>query len=131
MGKFLVRVTVIVVGVYFIIAFLVAHICRVDIIGNWYTTLFALIIAVYAHSEGKYHCKHLKHTATAIFVCDLITRLDNTFDFLTAKAHNLIPVGILALGLGASCFLALKHFYQVIKLNKKIDAHHRRNSKEG
>lgn len=130
MGKLLVRLTVIIVAIYFVISFIVAHIWRIDIIGNWYTSLFSLIIAVYAHSEGKYHCKYLKYTATAIFICDFLTRLDNTFNFLTAKSHNLIPVAILAIGLGTSCCLAIRHFYQVIQLKKKIDAHNKRNARK-
>lgn len=129
MGKGLVRLTVIIVAIYFIISYLVAQLFNVDIMSDWYTSLFALIIAVYAHSEGKYHCRFLKYTATAIFICDLLTRLDNTFDFLSARSHNLIPIAILAAGIGTTFFLAIKHFYQVIKLNKKIDAHNRRNSK--
>lgn len=129
MGKGLVRLTVIIVAIYFVISCLVAQLFNVDIMSDWYTTLFALIIAVYAHSEGKYHCKYLKYTATAIFACDFITRLDNTFNFLSAKAHNIIPIAIIALGLGTTCFLAIRHFYKVVKLNKKIDAHNRRNPK--
>lgn len=129
MGKGLVRLTVIIVAIYFVISYLVAQLFNVDIMSDWYTTLFALIITVYAHSEGKYHCKYLKYTATAIFACDFITRLDNTFNFLSAKAHNIIPIAIIALGLGTTCFLAIRHFYKVVKLNKKIDAHNRRNSK--
>jgi hypothetical protein len=129
MGKLLVRLTVIIVAIYFVISFIVAHLLRIDIIGNWYTTLFALIIAVYAHSEGKYHCKYLKYTATAIFICDFLTRLDNTFNFLAAKSDNLIPVAILALGIGTSSFLAIKHFCNVIKLNRKIDARNARNTR--
>lgn len=129
MGKLLVRLTVIIVAIDFVISFIVARFWQIDIAGDWYATLFALIIAVYAHSEGKYHCKYLKYTATAIFVCDLLTRLDNTFNFLTVKSHNLIPIAILALGIGTSSFLAIKHFYNVIKLNRKIDARNARNAR--
>ena len=129
MGKLLVRLTVIIVAIYFVISFIVAHFWQIDIASDWYATLFALIIAVYAHSEGKYHCKYLKYTATSIFVCDLLTRLDNTFNFLTAKSHNLIPIAILALGLGTSCFLAIKHFCNVIKINRKKDARNARNAR--
>ena len=129
MGKLLVRLTVIIVAIYFVISFIVAHVWRIDMASDWFATLFALTIAVYAHSEGKYHCKYLKYTATAIFVCDLLTRLDNTFNFLTAKSHNLIPIAILALGIGTSSFLAIKHFCNVIKLNRKIDARNARNAR--
>ena len=107
MGKALVRITVIIVSVYFVVTYLVAQFLCVDISSDWYATLFALIIAVYAHSEGEYHCKYLKHSASSIFFCDLLTRLDNTFNFLTVEQHNLIPIAILACGLGTSCFLAI------------------------
>lgn len=129
MGKLLVRLTIVIVGVYFVLAYIVAQTMGIDIQGDWYTSLFALIIAVYTHSEGRYHCAYLKYSATAIFVCDLLTRLDNTFNFLPITAHNLIPIAILALGLGTSITLAIRHFYKVIQLNKKINAHNRRNTR--
>lgn len=116
MGKLLVRLAVIIVSIYFVITYLVAQFMFVDISSDWYATLFALIIVVYAHSEGKYHCKYLKFTADSIFVCDLLTRLDNSFNFLSVTAHNLIPIGILALGIGTSITLAIRHFYKVMKL---------------
>lgn len=120
MGKLLVRLAVIIVSIYFVITYLVAQFMFVDISSDWYATLFALIIVVYAHSEGKYHCKYLKFTADSIFVCDLLTRLDNSFNFLSVTAHNLIPIGILALGIGISITLAIRHFYKVIKLQSKL-----------
>lgn len=118
MGKFLVRLSVIVVSTYFVITFCVAQFIGVDISSDWYATLFALIIAVYAHSEGKYHCEFLKYSADGIFICDLLTRLDNTYDFLSVTAHNIIPIAILALGMGTSITLALRHFYKVNKIKK-------------
>lgn len=120
MGKLLVRLAVIIVSIYFVITYLVAQFMFVDISSDWYATLFALIIVVYAHSEGKYHCKYLKFTADSIFACDLLTRLDNSFNFLSVTAHNLIPIGILALGIGTSITLAIRHFYKVMKLQSKL-----------
>ena len=119
MGKALVRITIVIVTIYFIITYLVARYLRIDISSDWYTSLFALIIVVYTHSEGKYHCKYLRFTATAIFITDTLTRLDNTFNFLSVDAHNLIPIAILALGIGTSITLALRHFYKVNQLRKK------------
>ncbi|MBQ2395580.1 MAG: hypothetical protein II304_00880 [Bacteroidales bacterium] len=120
MGKLLVRISVVVVSIYFAITYLVAQFMRIDISSDWYATLFALIIATYAHTEGKYHCRYLKFSADAIFVCDLLTRLDNSFNFLSVTAHNLIPIGILALGIGTSITLAIRHFYKVTKLRQKL-----------
>ena len=119
MGKAFVRISVIIVSIYFIITYLVANYLYVDISSDWYTSLFALIIVIYANSEGKYHCKYLRFTALAIFICDTLTRLDNTFDFLSVTAHNMIPIAILALGIGTSITLALRHFYKVNKLRNK------------
>lgn len=51
---------------------------------------------------------------------DLLTRLDNSFNFLSVTAHNLIPIGILALGIGISITLAIRHFYKVMKLQSKL-----------
>lgn len=128
MGKLLVRLTIVIVSVYFVLTYLVAQTMGIDIHSDWYTSLFALIIVVYAHSEGIYHCKFLKYSATSLFVCDMLTRLDNAYNFLSVDAHNLIPIAILALGLGTSITLAIRHFYKVIQLNKKIDARNRRNT---
>lgn len=119
MGKALVRITIVIVTIYFIITYLVARYLCIDISSDWYTSLFALIIVVYAHSEGKYHCKYLRFTATAIFITDTLTRLDNTFNFLSVDAHNLIPIAILTLGIGTSITLALRHFYKVNQLRNK------------
>lgn len=121
MGKFLVRITVIVVAIFFIIDFLFAQFLCVDIHSDWYTTLFALVITVYSFSEGKYHCKFLKSTMLSIFLCDLLTRLDNTFDFLSITSHNLIPILLLVLGIGTSVALAIRHFYKVIKLKRLLN----------
>ena len=129
MGKLLVRLTIVIVSVYFVLTYVVAQTIGVDIHSDWYTSLFALIIVVYAHSEGKYHCKFLKYSATAVFVCDALTRLDNSYNFLSVDAHNIIPIAILALGLGTSITLAIRHFYRVIKLNKQKNANNARNTR--
>lgn len=129
MGKLLVRLTIVIVSVYFVLTYLVAQTMGIDIHSDWYTSLFALIIVVYAHSEGVYHCKFLKYSATSLFVCDALTRLNNTYKFLSVDAHNLIPIAILALGLGTSITLAIRHFIQVIKLNKQKNARNARNTR--
>lgn len=129
MGKLLVRLTIVIVSVYFVLTYLVAQTMGIDIHSDWYTSLFALIIVVYAHSEGVYHCKFLKYSATSLFVCDALTRLNNTYKFLSVDAHNLIPIAILALGLGTSITLAIRHFIQVLKLKRKVHAHNARNAR--
>lgn len=129
MGKLLVRLTIVIVSIYFVLTYLVAQTMGIDIHSDWYASLFALIIVVYAHSEGKYHCKFLKYSATSLFVCDMLTRLDNAYNFLSVDAHNIIPIAILALGLGTSIALAIRHFIQVIKLNRRKNARNARNTR--
>lgn len=119
MGKLLVRLSIITIGIYLVLSYFVAQFFCYDILNDGYVPLFELITVVYCFSEGKYHCKFLKFTALAILLCDILTRLDNTFDFLSVDAHNLIPIFILAFGIGTSITLAIRHFIQVIRLNNE------------
>lgn len=119
MKKFLVRFTITFTAVYFILSYWLAQFQGVDILGNWHCLLFESCVVLYTFSEGAYFCKYMRYTAISILVCDLITRLDNTYDFLTVEAHNLIPIAILGLGISTSCALAIRHFYQVTKLKRK------------
>lgn len=119
MGKFIVRLTIVFVAIYFIVAFILAQYGCVDILNDYHCLPFELCVVVYCFSEGKYHCKYLKFTSLAILLSDTISRLDNSFDFLTTIQHNLIPIYILALGIGTSITLALRHFYKVNQLRNK------------
>lgn len=116
MGKFLVRFSVLLIAIYFIIAFIVAQTLAVNIFDDHYVVLLELITVVYTFSEGKYHCKYMKYTALSILLADTLTRLDYMFDFMSVTAHNLIPIGILAIGIGTSITKAFIHFYRVLKL---------------
>jgi hypothetical protein len=120
MGKFLVRVTIVFTSLYLLLSYLLAQLGGIDILKDGYSILFELCVVVYAYSEGKYHCKHIKHTALAILLSDTLTRLDNTYNFLSVNEHNLIPIVILAVGMSVSIISALHHFYRVIKLRKQL-----------
>ena len=119
MGKFLVRITIVFVGLYFLLSNLIAQILGIDIVHDFYVLLFELCVVVYTYSEGKYHCKHIKHTALAILLSDTITRLDNTYNFLSVNEHNFIPIVIMFAGLAISITSALVHFNKVLKLKKQ------------
>lgn len=119
MGKFLVRTTILVVAIYFIVTFLIAQIQGIDVANNIYVLLFEAIVVVYCYSEGKYHCKYMKYTALSILISDTLTRLDYLYDFMSVSLHNLIPVTIICFGLGFSVVKALIHFYQVMLLKWK------------
>jgi hypothetical protein len=61
----------------------------------------------------------MKYTALSILLADTLTRLDYMFDFMSVDAHNLIPIAILAIGIGTSVTKAFIHFYQVLKIKHK------------
>lgn len=119
MGKVLVRLTVVFTIIYFIMSYLAAQLLCVDILDNWHTLFFELCVIVYTFSEGPFHCRYIRYNSISVFICDLLTQLDNTFNFLSVNAHNLIPIAILTLGIGTSITLALRHFYKVNQLRNK------------
>lgn len=123
MNKFLVRITITLVALYFVLMFLLAQFLSVNIATNIYVLLFELCVFVYTFSEGKYHCKYMKYTALSILLADTLTRLDYMFDFMSVTAHNLIPIAILAVGIGTSVTKAFIHFYRVLKLKYYGDKH--------
>lgn len=116
MNKFLVRITIALVALYFMLMFILAQFFGVNIATNMYILLFELCVVVYTFSEGKYHCKYMKYTALSILLADTLTRLDYMFDFMSVTAHNLIPIAMLAIGIGTSITKAFRHFYRTIKL---------------
>ena len=119
MAKFLVRITVLIVAIYFVLQFIFAQFLGINIASNIYIPLFELCVVVYTFSEGKYHCKYMKYTALSILLADTLTRFDYLFDFMSVTAHNLIPIGILAIGIGTSITKAIMHFVRVVKLKRK------------
>lgn len=119
MGKFLVRITIIGVAIYLVIAYLIAQFLGIDILTNTYTLMFELCVVVYAFSEGRYHCKYIRYLALTVFFSDVLTRLDYLFDFMSITAHNLIPTILIALGFCISAFQAISHFIKVRKLKRK------------
>lgn len=119
MGKVLVRITVVMVSLYLALCYLIAQLYGEDILDDWYSVLFEMIVVVYCFSEGKYHCRYLKYTAITLPIVDVLTRLDNSNDFLSVAAHNLIPIGIIALGIATPLTLAIRHFIQVTRLRNE------------
>lgn len=119
MGKFLVRITIVFTALYLVLSYVIAQFIGVDILMPYYNVLFELCVVIYAFSEGKYHCKYIKYTALAILLADILTYVDNYYDFLTVEAHNLIPVFIIAAGILTGVILAIKHYIDVRKIKKR------------
>lgn len=112
-GKFLVRISVIFLGIYFLLGYAIAFLFGENIHSDFYVIILEVIVVVYSYSEGKYHCRHLKHTAAAVCASDTITRVDYYFDIFTVNAIFVINATILAFGIGLSVFLSIRHFILV------------------
>lgn len=118
MGKVFVRLTIILVTIYFMLSYLFAF-NGIDIMTNSYTILFEICVVIYCFSEGKYHCKFMRFTALSLLLSDVITRIDNRFNILSVEWHNLIPFLLCLLGITISFTLAIKHFIRVYHINQK------------
>ena len=123
MGKFIVRITIIITSIFMIISYLSAQLFGIDIFSDWYIIMFELCVTIYCYSDGKYHCKYIKHLSLAILLSETITRLDNYFDFLSVFTHNIIPIFIFSIGVLITLVKAITHF---IKVRRIING--RRNS---
>lgn len=123
MGKFIVRITIIITSIFMIISYLSAQLFGIDIFSDWYIVMFELCVTIYCYSEGKYHCKYIKHLSLAILSSDVITQLDNCFDFLSVFTHNVIPIMIFSVCVTITLIKAIYHF---IKVRRIING--RRNS---
>ena len=110
MGKFIVRITIIITSIFMIISYLSAQLFGIDIFSDWYIVMFELCVTIYCYSGGKYHCKYIKHLSLAILLSETITRLDNYFDFLSVFTHNAIPIFIFSIGVLAILVKAIIHF---------------------
>lgn len=121
MDKFLTRITVILVAIYFIASYALAQFAGIDILRYSYILLFEACVVAYTFCSGKYHCKYIRWTALSIFLCDIVSHTDYYFDYLTVDAYNIIPIVIMAMGVTTSSFLAIRHFYRVYKLKKILN----------
>lgn len=124
MGKFFVRITVIFVAIYFILAHLIAHFLGIDILNGNHVLLFELIAVLYSFEHGKYHCKFLRWTMLSIFIAELLSRLDYSLNFLDVSEHNDIIIVVLAIGLSISVVKAIQHFIKVAKYKKQRNKHY-------
>lgn len=129
MGRFLVRITIVGVALYFILAYYMAQFYGVDVLYNSYTLMFEACVVAYSFSEGKYHCRFAKWTMLSLFASDIISHLDYHYNFISVGIYNYLLSFILFAGFGTSCTLAIRHFIQVLKLKRKVHAHNARNTR--
>ena len=130
MGKFIVRISIVLTAVYMITSYLMAQFYGVDILRYSYMLLFELCVVIYSFSEGKYHCKFIKWTMLGIFVSDMITHLDYYLDFIPLESYNYLFGIILCGSCLYSCISAIRHYHKVRKLKRGLDEIRQRNERE-
>lgn len=118
MDKLLVRLFVVFTALYLIHTYIMAWF-GVECFSDAYIVMAELAICVVMSSQGKYHCKYLKHTAYGLTASDCITRVDNAFDILSVDASIILPLSLIMCSVTISFVLALRHYYMVLKLKHK------------
>ena len=119
MDRVLTRLTIVIVTIYFIASYIFAQL-GVDILTNSYVLLFELCVVSYTFCSGKFHCKYMRWTGLSFLIVDLLNHSDYYFNYIPVNVFNIVPIGILALGIGTSITLAIRHFYKVMKLQSKL-----------
>lgn len=119
MDKVITRITIVLISLYFVLCYLVAQYMGVDIMRNSYILLLELCVVSYTFCSGKFHCKFMRWTALSILLADIVSHTDYYFEYIPLEWYNFIPLGILALGIGTSLTLALRHFYKVNQIKRK------------
>lgn len=119
MDRVITRLSIILITIYFIVSYVLAQF-GIDILTNSYVLLFELCVVSYTFCSGKFHCKYMRWTALSILIVDLLNHSDYYFNYIPISIFNILPIGILALGIGTSITLAIRHFYKVMKLQSKL-----------
>ena len=114
MAKIAVRLFVVFTAVYFVHTYIMAWL-GAECFSDTYIVFAEVVICFVMSSQGKYHCKYLKHTAYGLTASDCITRIDNAFDILSVEASITLPLSIVMCSISVSFVLALRHYYRVLK----------------
>ena len=115
MDKLLVRLFVVFTALYFVNTYIMAWF-GIECFSDAYIVFAEVAICIVMSSQGKYHCKYLRHTAYGITASDYITRVDNAFDILSVDASIILPLSIVMCSISVSFVMALRHYYRVLKL---------------
>ena len=118
MDKLLVRLFVVFTTLYFLCTYIMAW-YGIEFFSDAYIVMAELAICVVMSSQGKYHCKYLRHTAYGLAASDSITRIDNAYDILSVDAAIVLPLSLVMCSVTISFVLALRHYYRVLKLKSK------------
>ena len=119
MGKFAIRLTVILVSLYMVACYMLAVCSDINLWSHTYTVLFELCVCICISAQGTYHCKFIKWTAYSILIADALTSVDELFDILPYTIVAFAPAIIIAFGLLTTTTLAIRHFIKVKKYKRR------------
>lgn len=126
MGKFAIRLTVILVSLYMIACYVLAVCSDINLWSHTYTVLFELCVCICISAQGTYHCKFIKWTAYSILTADALTSIDELFDILPYTIVAFAPAIIIAFGLLTTITLATRHYIKVKKHKRRWENPKRR-----
>ena len=118
MSKIFIRLTILLVAIYFIVCHICAILWQINLWSHTYTILFEICVCLCISSQGKYHCKFIRWTAYAICLTDILVSVDELFDILPYTFAVVIPFIVLSVGLIITTTLAIKHYIKVKRLKK-------------
>lgn len=117
MDRFITRLTIIIVTIYFIVSYIFAQ-YGIDILSSAYILLLELCVVSYTFCSGAFHCKYMRWTALSIFFADIISYTDYYFNYIPVSMYNIVPLLVIAIGILTSATLAIRHFIRVNKIKK-------------
>lgn len=115
MDRIVTRISVVLVTAYFLVSYIMAQM-GTDILTNAYMILFEMCVVAYTFCSGKFHCIFMRWTALSLLLVDVLNHTDYYFNYVPVSAYNILPIGIIALGIATSLTLAIRHFIQVTRL---------------
>lgn len=118
MDRIITRIAVVLVTVYFLMSYIMAQM-GTDILTNAYVVLFEMCVVAYTFCSGKFHCIFMRWTALSLLLVDILNHTDYYFDYIPVSVYNILPIGIIALGIATSITLAIRHFIQVTRLRNE------------
>lgn len=119
LSKLFVRITVIGIGVYFMLCYVSAVVFGVNIWEHTYVIALEICVCLCLTAQGTYHCRFIRWTAYGILIADSITELDSYLDFLPYNYAVFIPIISLALGFATTLTLSIRHYIKVKKMKRK------------
>lgn len=118
--KFFIRLTVIFTVIYFAVVYVLAW-YGIEFFNDAYIVMFEVCVCMIMSTQGRYHCKYIKHTAWNLTTVDTITRIDSAYDIIPVEFAALIGILFINLAWIVPFTLAIRHYYRVRKIKRYND----------